>query len=415
VNMTYEVIFSSDQFLIDGATYPRLPFVMDKGGVPHEALNSYIRHLAIRKKRNIEQTITPNISKIVKYLNYLYDNKPPLEYFQSTERFIQRYVNTIKGVGDGTLNMYYSSIYQFLWFCEKSGFCNGVIGITDVDKGIGKFPVPVDPPKDKNAQYSIPIINSLAIKQRDNIGSQYDWDKAYENSASKETPQGERDHLMIRIIREVSIRSIALRYLLVNAFKEELAEGELATDNKAVKIEVDKFGKGRFAMFNTDLYLAIQDYIKQMRPHLIGKYKSNPYLFPGQNKDQPLAKRTIITILEGYGVKAHDGRAISLTEMFIELIKQGLDKNECLLLVSEQANHSLKYQGSTLEKHYLYAKMIFKGWKLKPTGQLVSEAIKLKKRVANLESLLAEVFESASRGDLEAVNKLRNAHRCDRS
>ena len=60
-------------------------------------------------------------------------------------------------------------------------------------------------------------------------------------------------------------------------------------------------------------------------------------------------------IFTEYGISPHQGRMLSISEMAMGMIKQGLNEGDTLLLLAEHAGHSSRSDGSTIRKHYLDA------------------------------------------------------------
>lgn len=403
--MNWQMIALGDDFKLGGVACPRLPFVLRADGLPHYQLNRYIRFRALTERKNIASTITETVRRIVRYLNYLAsgaERKPSrkrsYEYYESMDSLIRSFRDSLKSECEtATTNQYLQSVYGFLWFSERDEndqLCKGVIGITDVDKSVGKYPVSVDPPRQKNSQYKIPLLErEVAGKRKRQRTRAIDsaWDQAYDAAAAGEGELDVRDFLMIRIIRETGLRRIALRHLLVEEFQKELDDKELRVGEKYVYVETDKNAKGHFQKFTIDLFTDIADYIRQVRPLLLVKGdNANPYLFNGQKQGAPITARQVNERLAKHGISPHQGRSIHLTEMFVELLREGYGEKDALHIVAQQANHSLKNNGITLRKHYLKAQMILKGTDFISPGQYRAEVAKLKARIDELESLLKE-------------------------
>ena len=394
-----------EDFKLGEVACPKLPFVVRADGIPHYQLNRYIRYRALTERRNIASTITETVRHIVRYLNYLAsgaDKKPSrkhsYEYYESMDSLIRSFRDSLKGECEtATTNHYLQSVYGFLWFSERDPndqLCTGVIGITDTDKSVRKYPVSVDPPKQKNSQYKIPMLEREVIgKRRRQRTRAIDaaWDQAYDTAAAGGSELEARDFLMIRIFRETGLRRIALRHLLVKEFETELDDRELRAGGKYVYVETEKNAKAHFQKFTIDLFTEIADYVRQVRPSLlVTGDNANPYLFNGQKQGGPITDRQVNERLAKYGITPHQGRSIHLTEMFVELLSEGYLEKDARHIVAQQANHSLTNDGSTLRKHYLEAQMILKGTNLISPGQRRAEVAKLKARIAELESLLGE-------------------------
>lgn len=403
--MKWQMIALAEDFKLGEVACPKLPFVLGADGVPHYQLNRYIRYRALTERRNIASTITETVRQIVRYLNYLasgadqkLSRKQSYEYYESMDSLIRSFRDSLKGECEtATTNHYLQSVYGFLWFSERDAndqLCKGVIGITDTDKSVGKYPVSVDPPRQRNSQYRIPLLEREVIGKRKRQRTKSidaAWDDAYDTAAAGGSELDARDFLMIRIIRETGLRRIALRHLLVKEFEEELDDRELRAGEKYVYVETEKNSKGHFQKFSVDLFMDIADYVRQVRPALLVKGDSaNPYLFNGQKQAKPITERQVNDRLAKHGLAPHQGRAIHLTELFLELLREGYQERDATNIVAQQANHSLSNDGSVLRKHYLEAQMILKGTNFISPGQYRAEVAKLKARIAELEVLLKE-------------------------
>ena len=403
--MKWQIITLGEDFELDKVACPKLPFVLGANGVPHYQMNRYTRYRALTERRNIASTITETSRQIVRYLNYLdsgadrkLSRKRSYEYYESMDSLLRSFRDSLKGKCEtASTNHYLQSIYAFLWFSERDPndrFCKGVIGITEADHNVGKFPVSVDPPRQKGSQYTIPLLErEVAGKGKRQRARPIDraWDQAYDAAAAGVSELESRDFLMIRIIRETGLRRIALRHLLVKEFESELNDRELRTGEKYIYVETEKNAKAHFQRFSADLYLDIADFIRQIRPALLSNGdNANPYLFNGKKKGWPITPRQVNQRLARHGIAPHDGRSIHLTELFVGLLEEGYSEKDATHIVAQQANHSLRSGGGTLRKHYLEAQMILKNTNFISPGQYRAEVAKLKRRVAELESLLDE-------------------------
>lgn len=403
LGMSWQIIALGEDFKLGGVTCPKLPFVLGADGLPHYQVNRYIRYRALTERLNIASTITETVRQIVRYLNYLasgaeqkLSRKRSYEYYESMDSLLRSFRDSLKGECEtATTNQYLQSVYGFLWFCERDAndqLCKGVIGLTDTDKSVDKFPVSVDPPRQKNSRYKIPLLEREVVGKRKRQRTRaidVAWDQAYDAAAAGESELDARDFLMIRIIRETGLRRIALRHLLVEEFQDELDDRELRAGEKYVYIETEKNAKEHFQKFTIDLFMDIADYVRQVRPSLLVKGdNANAYLFNGQKPGHPITARQINERLAKYGIAPHQARSIHLTEMFVELLREGYGEKDAYHIVAQHANHSLTNDGSTLRKHYLEAQMILKGTNFTSPGQYRAEVAKLKSKVSKLEALL---------------------------
>ena len=78
-------------------------------------------------------------------------------------------------------------------------------------------------------------------------------------------------------------------------------------------------------------------------------------VFPSSKTGRALTRTSVIGIFKEYGINPQQGRMLSLSEMALSLLKQGLGEGDILLLLSEHAGHSEKSDGKTIRRHYLDA------------------------------------------------------------
>ncbi|MET0106901.1 MAG: site-specific integrase [Sedimenticola sp.] len=404
--MTYEVINLSYDFELDGKPIPKMPFVLDSTtGEPHKALNRYIR--AECKSNDVEKTVKPKIKRILEYVNFLAEGvsfglsaKKKYEYHESTEALIEEYQKHLEKrsyTGDSG-NNYIRSAYSFLWFCEHNASdrdCNNVIGITDADKGIGKYPVPVNTSSSKFQPYEIDPIylfdtGGTSGKKKEQGDIRVDWDDAIEKAEAQGDEQGLRDSLIIRLARSVYLRRIAIANLKISEFEEPVSEKDKKVGEKYVFVDEDKFEKAHYSPISLMLYNDIRDYISYIRPEFLVKGDdANPYLFNGQKKGAHLSERQINNLLSKYGIKTHDGRRLGLTEAFIHYLDAGYSKEDCFKLVKELANHSENTSNKVLEESYLRARLIYEQNAYKPVSELQLKVERQQKEIDELKGELA--------------------------
>ena len=405
--MTLEIISLHENFELGANNFAKMPFVLDRNtGQPDEAINRYIRKECLKNK-NIEKTVRRKVTNIVDYCNYLqqgivigFSDRKSYKYNESTEATITAYKNSLNDrlSSPKTKNKYIYDVFQFLWFCEHEESdtnCLGVIGITDVGKGIGKYPVPVHAPNNKKDSYKIDKIHFFdetksGSQKRGDIRE--DWDSALEKASDGDKPENIRDTLILRLIRSVNLRRIAVGNLPTSEFERELTDNEIQVGEKYIFIAKDKYDKAHWQPLTTDLYSDIRDYIGTVRPELLIKGDdNNPYLFNGKAKGKPLSERQIYGRLSQLGVEPHDGRRLGLTEAFMHYIASGLDRTECMHMVKQLANHSVKSDETLLMNSYLQAKLIVNKDDFTPVSELKFKIKQQEHRIRELENSLAQV------------------------
>jgi site-specific recombinase XerD len=397
----YSVIKTTETFKQNGRKVPRLPFIIDKHGNPLDVVNQFFVALGIRRKRNIGKTVLPKAREICEVVNFLYYQKPSIAWDNVYETALEVMLNGLHSKGRNgkklqttTYNSYMSSFCDFLWWAEKEGHCDGVIGINDVGKNL-KYRIPVDPPKDKFQKYHIPWLLERASpgpsRPKGNVTA---WDQALEavnnNNADysdmKKAAMQVRDELMLRLFRECFMRRIEVCNLTTRQFKENLVVGE---SRIWITLHKTKIHKSRDAPIPKELYLDIQDYIDSSRQELVKNRKKSDALLPSTETGSFFEETSITNhIKREYGITPQDGRGIGLTERFVDLIECGMDKKEAVAIVSQEAGHSAKSKGQTFIDHYLQAKQIVHKTNITPRATMFVENLKLKKENSMLKDAI---------------------------
>ena len=400
----YKLIRTTKDFEYMGKSLPNFPFVLNDDGIPFDAVNDYFLYLAIDRNRNLATTIKGISNNILYVLNFFQNEKKPIKWNEVTSDDLKLLMNKLKKEGAGkkeiltnsTINGYLSAFCQFLWWAEKTaGLCQGVIGIADISKSKLRFRVPLTASRGKDKEYKIPwLLKSVEDKSRIR-GSKRDWDAALDKTINhdldgsdfKAVAKKHRDEIILRLIRENSLRRTEVVHLTVSQFHENPCEGERRI---WIVLNKTKYYESREVGIFVDLYWDIKDYIESSRKELVRGKKVSDALIPSIRTGQFFQLNSMNTLLNEYGVKPHDGRAIGLTERFIDLIEKGINQNEAVLIVSEEAGHSLKTGGATLIKHYLRAKEIVTMADVMPRSELEARNLRLEREIEQLKSKLED-------------------------
>ncbi len=414
MNELFVKTLSSD-FELDGKKLPKFPFVMDKYGNPHVIINRFLREYhAFKKKNDSESTILPAARNIVSLFNqldqtYISDNAKDLTTEkEARDNNSSSYMNHERDL-DSDFNLYGDSFHQtwlsasdalislmlnnsektspnqnstinrkmgdfisFLWWAEKKHYSHWLTGINDREvHGDNEFSVALEPAKSKHHLYSNP--HQLTTEdggRRKGHGAKRKIDEAYiklqvkkDSSASpKDMALHYRNLLILRVIREGSLRNTEDITLELSQFQ---GDPEYDTSGNKVWIKTSKTkGKNKVsryveipAMLDKQIRKFIKMFRKQLLPKAMKGVKPSPTdpVFPSTKTGMALNRTSVNGIFKEYGINPHLGRMLSLSEMALSLLKQGLGEGDILLLLSEHAGHSEKSDGTTIRRYYLDA------------------------------------------------------------
>jgi len=397
----YRSIILSEDFECNGARLPKLRFVVDSEGVPNDEVNDFLLYLATVRHLNIESTIDEAALCITFILNLLLkkvETNNGIKWNRVTSSILKKIANIISRDGtnktpnpkNSTVNLYTSHFIQFLWWAEyEAGLTNGLVGINDIGRNKQRYRVALDPPKKSGHKYSIPW---LLPTRNDGGGGRVkgdsvDWDRALDqvinheedSSNFKAVAKKHRDEIMLRLIRESSLRRIEVVHLDKSQFE---AVPQSGVRRMWITLKKTKYYETRDVGIFTGLWYDIQDYIQSSRKELIaGKSSKSEALLPSIKTGQYLRPRSINTVLADYGVRPHDGRGLGLTEYMIDLVEKNVPQDEAILIVSEMAGHSLKGEGKVFLRHYLRAKEVVARANMPPRSQLEAENVKLRRQL----------------------------------
>lgn len=435
-----ETIRLSEHFQIGGTELPRLPFVLDQDGRPHQVINAYIRHRAVVQRMDINSTIYQETLNIVITYNILARLVSGIEtrwsvrggditiasasnkfhdcWLNSSRSRFRRILKTWKvekekdGYDPSTLNSYIRAFVRFLWWTNKKGYSQNLIGIHDQDTPT--YPVPVEKPKSSKksvtrADYHIPWLldepistprkkRAIINKTDQALKSTYERTEN-ENLSERSNLVAERDYLMQRLMREAGARVSEMTTLKKSAFLEKPQYDE--TGNIVIVDTSETKGKGKYSRpleVPKGLYIAIRDYIEEeVSDDLIPKTRAGKiskadeeYLFPSSKTGKPLQRQAINKKLKPFDLSPHDLRKVSATEYGVVCIDAGFDKPTSLLLIGEFLGHSARSRGETAEYHYTLAFEMCQRDKMGSIGSLKAELIA---KDVQLEKLMRELDE----------------------
>ncbi|MEZ8305169.1 site-specific integrase [Vibrio splendidus] len=405
----------SPDFELDGKKLPRFPFVMDKYGNPHVIINRYLReHHAFKKKNDTELTTLPAARNIVSifnqldqtyisnikediraekearssnassYMNHvrdsdydfnLYGNSFHKTWLAASDALISLMLSNSEAISTNqnvSINRTMSEFIGFLWWAEQNHYSHWLTGINDRKKhGDNEFAVALEPAKGSEHQYSNPHkLEAEGKGRKKGYGAKKRFDTAYSklqikkdsSTTPKEMALHYRNLLILRAIREGSLRNTEDISLALSEFQ---GEPEYDESRKKVVIKLSKTkGKGkktRYVQIPALLDTQIRRFIKMFRKQLLPKsmrdaapLPTDP-VFPSSKTGRALSRTSVNGIFKEYGINPHQGRMLSLSEMALSLLKQGLGEGDILLLLSEHAGHSIKSDGQTIRRHYLDA------------------------------------------------------------
>jgi integrase len=393
----YELIYTTELFEYNGTPLPNLPFIIDMNGYPLTEFNKYIIYLAVDKRADQNSTIRNVAYNIRIMLNkiYKFERKEGLKWDQVTTRVISLIVDDLQRNGsenkkvlkNETVNEYVSNFIGFLWWVEKvAGLRSGLIGINDIGKSKIKYRIALEP--GGKSKYKIPFRLKRTGGNTSVKGDSRAWNDALElaicNDADVNDFKGiakyHRDEILIRLLRETSLRRVEAINLCVNDF---IMKPHLGDKIIFITLTTTKIHSERDVGIKVDgLWQDIQEYIETSLKILVpGKINTNTPLIPSLKTGSFFKPNSVNELLKKYGIRPHDGRALGLTELFIELIDLEMDQNSALLLASQQAGHSLANNNKTLLKHYLRAKEIILSQDKAPISNLQLDNARLKQRL----------------------------------
>ncbi|EHK7585910.1 MULTISPECIES: tyrosine-type recombinase/integrase [Vibrio] len=447
-HFSLETIRLSEDFQIDGIGLPRLPFVLDQDGRPHKVINDFIRYRAVEQRMDIDSTIYQDTLNIVKTYNALAQLVRGVEtrwsmhggvdiniastsnkfhdcWLNSSRSRFRRILRTWKvekeknGYNPNTLNSYIRAFVRFLWWTNKKGYSQNLIGIHG--QGTPTYPVPVEKPRSSKksitrADYHIawlldePISTprkKRAIINKADLALRSTFERSENEKLSERSNiVAERDYLMLRLMREAGARVSEMTSLKKAAFLENPRYDE--TGNVVIIDTSETKGRGKYSRpleVPKDLYISIRDYIEEeISDDLIPNTRAGKlskadeeYLFPSSKTGKPLQRQAMNKKLKPFDLSPHDFRKISATEFGLVCINAGFDKPTSLLLIGEFLGHSSRSRGQTAEYHYTLAFEMCQRDKMGSIGSLKADLIakdvtieKLTKEVEELKKKISE-------------------------
>lgn len=393
---------TASDFVLKDKALGRFPLIVNRlgegeklkeGGSYHfDAATEYFLHRSF-KKHTDSGSVRDEASIICKFLNYLpiIENgiRKPRDWITCTSDIIIKYQIALQNGTEinsaSRRNRYISTIYDFYYFCETQNIITGVIGFNDSTKRNAlTYAIPVLKPSKKSIKkkksFEVDHLERTKMNQRQDIESPDNWDDASSKAQASSRRVSKRDELMLRTVREAFLRREETAFLVVDKFDRLTTEKYVNV--RLVRSKLDRQKGTRTVKFHKALYNELVRYVRRARKLLTKRGVSSNAMFLSLKTGEQLDNSSINKIFKKYGVRPHDGRAVGLTERFIELIKIGHSKNTCLQLVSQEAGHSEKGLGSTLEKHYLIAEAFFTEEKIIITNDELNTA---QSKIAELE------------------------------
>jgi site-specific recombinase XerD len=371
----YEILMTASDFVLKDKALGRFPLIvkrlgegenLQEGDSYHfDPATEYFLQRSFNKHTDAD-TIRDEASIICKFLNYfpVIENGicKPRDWIACTSDMIMNYQVALQNGTEinspSRRNRYISTIYDFYYFCEKQNIIRGVIGFNDSTKRNAlTYAIPVLKPSKKSIKkkkdFEVDHLERTTSSQRPDIESPDNWDDALNKAQTSSSRLSKRDEMMLRTVRESFLRRDETAFLVVDKFDRITSEKHVLV--RLEKSKLDQQKGTRTVKFHKALYNDLVRYVRRGRKLLTKRGVSSNVMFLSQQTGKRLDNRSINKIFARYDVRPHDGRAVGLTERFIELIKTGHSKNTCLQLVSQEAGHSAKGDGETLEKHYLIA------------------------------------------------------------
>ncbi|GAB1257066.1 hypothetical protein NBRC116494_15680 [Aurantivibrio plasticivorans] len=371
----YVRIKGTENFCHNGKPLPELPFIVDQAGKPFDELNDYILYLAGTQDKDLDNTVRLAVLRILVVLNRLGMGDSGFQWRHVTSSHLELLMNTLrldghnkKSLQQGTINSYISTFIAFLWWAEKNGICDGVIGINDISVSERLYQVALEPSFQRGKQYKIPFLLSRGKTKRGSIrktSSRNAWDKAIDlvtqfdadGLSNQMVARFHRDEMILRLFLESSLRRIEMIHLTVGLFTEPLIPGER---KKIITLPKTKIYDVRDVGIHSALYSDIQTFIATSRRELVLGKKKSAALIPSLKTGSFFMPNSITNLCRQFGVTPQDGRAQGLTERFIELIELGVSQTTAILTVSQEAGHKIENRnaGNIFLKYYLRAERI---------------------------------------------------------
>ena len=438
--MFLEIILLDDDLRAENRKLGKMPFVIDSNGYPHQLINQYLSYEVLTMKLDIEKTVTPKARQIVRVYNELnsliytnpefkssasvHDDDYNKEVFhnlwqkssESNLLMIQENMLQKADVKNSSINARMSAFCHFLFWAEVKGYCDGIIGINDLEARQGKagYRIPIRAASSKSkARFVIPwrlTDNGSPPLPMGMIGRH---NRAYialmeKGETEKSVTIAMRDLLLLRIMRECGLRREEAATLDAAQFQQVTPVYTDVGDNIYCETSTTKGANKdkRKVICPVELFFEIQMFADTVRLDLVPKkfknktggyitgFKEPKKLFLSTETGDHIKPNTVNAILKPYGINPHSSRKTAFTEMCISLIEQGYSKKECLFIVGEIAGHSIKSEGKTVERHYLNAMEMRNGAipnTVELQYQLKKAEIKLKKQELKLENLEKEL------------------------
>tara|TARA_B100000745_G_scaffold298835_1_gene248287 strand:+ start:269 stop:1516 length:1248 start_codon:yes stop_codon:yes gene_type:complete len=371
----YVKIKGTKNFCYNGKPLPELPFVVDQAGKPFDELNDYILYLAGPKDKDLDATVRLAVLRILVVLNRLCEGNSEFQWRHVTDSHLELLMNNLKLEGHkkrklqrDTINNYISAFIAFLWWAEKNGICDGVVGINDVGVSDRLYQVALEPSAQRGKQYKIPFLLFQDKTKRGGMrkkDARKEWDRALAlvtqfdagDLSDQSVAKLHRDEMILRLFLESSLRRIEVIHLTVGLFSEPLNPGER---KKIITLPRTKIYDARDVGIHSSLYSDIQSFIATSRKELVLGKKRSVALIPSLKTGGFFKPNSITNLCRQFGVTPHDGRAEGLTERFIELIELGVSQTTAILTVSQEAGHKIENRnaGNIFLKYYLRAERI---------------------------------------------------------
>jgi len=422
-NRTLQVIILGSNFKVGRRSLPKMPFVMDNNGYPHKLINRFLLdYEVLTMKRHIEQTVTEKARGIVIVYNELNrtvtkDSHQLSDQVKTKDKFhdlwrlttearlllIQNNMEVEKKVKNSTINTRFSAFCHFIWWAEKKGYSNGLIGFNNLDVNKESYQVPVKLPREKS-KHSFQITWQLRgegpaplpigmIKRHDQA---YDalLNKGFDN---KSVFIAQRDLLLLRCLRECALRKEECVSLECSEFTNTsplMNEKEDHVWLYTSKTKGANKDKRRFPC-PVDLFWDVQNYIENTRDELIPESVkqtkrtiTSSKVFVSTKTGEQLNPRSVNPILKPYGIAPQSSRKTGLTEMAMALTNAGYNKASALFVLGEIAGHSIKSKGETVESYYLMASDILKKGNVTNTVGLKLDLMRAEKEIEELKKKL---------------------------
>ncbi|PRY04695.1 tyrosine-type recombinase/integrase [Paraburkholderia sp. BL25I1N1] len=301
--------FSSDQCILNGATYQRVPVVLARNHRPVHSINTHLRY-RIRSRNSLPSTAIAKGYILTNFCSFLESDELviaakekrravrdlPYLLHSIDDAVLERWRNRdeLAGLHPRVINSKISTVLQFLWWARK---------IDDMPHRIGEEPgSPVLVWREKR-QYKTVLCSELLFKggrlfrKPKGVPNAHEMDNAYVRASDTREDLAIRDNLIIRTAEECGLRCAEILGLRAEQVPS-LDEIESAEQNET-QLCISVMGKGqkeRDTPFPTGLLREILAYVNITRASVMASPRctaAHTRIFVSHKNGTPLNEQYI--------------------------------------------------------------------------------------------------------------------------